>query len=97
MSIECGACGRKSTLWLCSPCQDELKEMLSGLPRWINHLEEAALGQTRLGESARRAPGDNRGPIPFNGRASELYDNVHDCLQRWTLAINHNYETLGES
>lgn len=95
MSIECGACGRKSQLWLCDQCERDLRDMLLGLPKWIEYLHDAAVGQTRLGESARRSPSDYSGPVPFNERASELYDNVHACLEQWVTVINCNYETLG--
>jgi hypothetical protein len=71
--------------------------MLTGLPRWLDFLADAATGQTRLGESARRSPGDKAGPLPFNGRASELYDDAHQLLEKWVQVINHNYETLGEA
>jgi hypothetical protein len=96
MAVECQSCGRKAQMYLCSPCEQELKETLEGLPRWLDFLHDAATGQTRLGESARRAPGDNFGPIPFHERASELYDNAHQLLEKWVQVINHNYEQLGQ-
>lgn len=65
----CTHCGRNSPdAFLCHDCQDDLADMLHGLARgrprktggheagWIDHLREAALGQTKLGETARRTP-----------------------------------------
>jgi hypothetical protein len=64
----CRNCSRAATLFLCPRCVGELRDMLTGLaiggpdanglraPGWIEHLREAALGQTRLGESGRRTP-----------------------------------------
>ena len=107
---ECSVCGGRATLFLCSPCQGELKGMLVGLgdhtvltnmitgdtavgPSWIEILEDAALGRTRLGESARRSS-ERGSPMLHNERASELLDNVHSMLLRWVEAVNVNAETL---
>jgi hypothetical protein len=56
--------------------------MLSELPRLTTHLAEAATGQTRLGEPARRSRSDEQ-PIRINLRASDLLDQVNGTLVRW--------------
>lgn len=102
---ECAVCSGRSELYLCSVCQSELKSMLRGLvvgqelPNgqrgigFIEALEDAALGRTRLGESARRSS-EKGSPMLHNERASELLDNVHSMLLRWVEAVNINTETL---
>ncbi|TDH48505.1 hypothetical protein E2F47_23605 [Mycobacterium eburneum] len=52
---QCRNCGADSSLFLCTRCTRELRDMLAHLPRWIGYLEDAVNGQTRLGESARRS------------------------------------------
>lgn len=107
--IDCEACGRKTQTFLCPTCQDELQEMLHGLASrtatnivtgdarpasgWIELLEDAALGRTRLGESARRST-EKGSPMLFHQKASELLDDVHGMLLHWVSAINVNAETL---
>jgi hypothetical protein len=79
---QCQRCsGRVHDAFICHPCQVELKEMLLGLPKWLGYLADAAHGQTRLGESARRS-GDLTSPMPCNLGASELYQQVHNMLSR---------------
>src|SRR5437868_450432 len=68
MSHPCRNCKRAATLFLCSRCTAELRDMLTGLAigqelpsghhgaGWIEHLRESALGQTKLGEAGRRTP-----------------------------------------
>ncbi len=56
-ATECRNCGRAAQTFLCPRCVTELRDMLTGLAHgWIQYLEDAALGQTKLGESARRTP-----------------------------------------
>ena len=105
MSLECGRCARTSQLYLCSTCVGELRDMLHGLAEgqklpngqhaagWLEFLEDAALGRTRLGESARRSTERNT-PIPVNLTASQLLTNTHEMLIHWTEQINTNFETL---
>lgn len=108
MSAQCQVCqGRTADLNLCSVCQSELRSMLVGLAvgqvlpngqrgaGWIEYLEDACHGKTRLGESARRSS-EKGSPMLHNERASELLGNVHDMLIRWVEAVNINAETLGE-
>lgn len=60
--MTCTACTGRATLYLCGPCQSKLRELLEHLPQWITHLEEAVIGQVRLGDggggrtTARREP-----------------------------------------
>jgi hypothetical protein len=61
---------------------------------WIEFLEDACHGKTRLGESARRSS-EKGSPMLHNERASDLLDNVHEMLIRWVTAVNTNTETLG--
>lgn len=100
---ECKNCGRKSQVFLCQSCRDELRSMLIGmaygqeLPNghraagFLEFLEDAALGRTRLGESARRSTEMNS-PVPFNSRASELLAAVHNTLTGW---CQHLIESRG--
>lgn len=108
---ECGACARKSQLFLCASCQNDLRDNLTQLARrtainsvtgetraaagWIELLEDAVLGRTRLGESARRSTERNT-PLPVNLGASQLLDNIHDMLTMWVGAINVDAETLSK-
>lgn len=62
MSAECQRCGAKSSLYLCGSHVEELREMLTELPRLMTHLEETALGQTRHGSSGRRGQRRDDGP-----------------------------------
>jgi hypothetical protein len=61
---------------------------------WLENLEDAAWGRTRLGESARRSS-EKGSPMLHNERASDLLENVHDMLLRWVDVVNTNAETLG--
>lgn len=62
-------------------------------PGWLEFLEDAALGRTRLGESARRSS-DLTMPLPVNLSASALLQQVHNCLARWVqeLCESHGVE-----
>jgi hypothetical protein len=78
----CQHCGsRANDAFLCRQCATDLREMLEGLPRWLAYLSDAAHGQTRLGESARRS-GDLTSPMPVHLGASALYRQVHNTLSR---------------
>lgn len=94
---------------LCGRCTTDLRDTLTLLarrtavnvttgehrpaPGFLELLEDAALGFTRLGESARRST-EHSTPLPVNLNASALYDDIHAMLQRWTQAINVSHETL---
>lgn len=115
----CQACQRKSDLYLCTDCQRDLHEMLQGLavgqahpngersPGFIEYLEDAKLGRTRLGESARRSNerttpllvrlGPDRNATretQWKGSPSELLDNLHETLMNWVAVVNTHTETL---
>jgi hypothetical protein len=106
--IQCQACaGQAADVNLCSVCQRELRDMLTGLavgqvlpngtraPGWLEFLEDSALGRTRLGESARRST-EKGSPMLHNERASDLYNNIHNMLQHWVEVVNLGAETLGQ-
>jgi hypothetical protein len=106
VSTQCQVCNGRSELHLCGVCQSELRSMLQGLAvgqelpnghrgaGWLEFLEDACNGKTRLGESARRSS-EKGSPMLHNERASDLLNNVHDMLIRWVETININTETLG--
>ncbi len=119
---ECDVCHAKSQLRLCARCQSDLRDTLTQLahrtatnhatgeqrpaPGWLELLEDARLGRTRLGESARRASEYSRPALArltdnkldsFGGSPRELLDNIHYMLTRWIIAINTTDETLSKS
>ena len=81
-TTKCQRCGARSTLFLCRTDTEALADMLDGLPRWIGHLTEAALGQTRLGDPQRRHRGDEQ-PMRYNPKAATLLQRVHATLGAW--------------
>lgn len=96
--MKCTQCQGNATLFLCKRCQYELHDMLHGLVAgepsangqpsagWIDYLDDAAHGQTRLGESARRST-EKGSPLMVNLRASELLTYAHSVLLEWTRDI----------
>ncbi|MEZ0366790.1 hypothetical protein ACAG26_24255 [Mycobacterium sp. pUA109] len=96
--MTCTVCTAKTDLFLCGRCKGELRSTLSGLvrgPAYTNghygagglaFLLQAAHGQTRLGESARRST-DKGSPMLCNLRASELLANVSNFLSTWIRDI----------
>jgi hypothetical protein len=78
-------------LFLCAPCIDELRDKLTSLPGWLEHLAEHALGLTRIGTASRRHRGDEQ-PMRYNPRASDLLDAVKNSLTTW---IRHICEERG--
>lgn len=105
--MTCEVCQAKSQLFLCNQHAAELRDMLEGLtgrtetdmltgethpgPGWLSVLEDSVLGETRLGESARRST-DQTSPLPVHLKASELLDDVRGTLGTW---IRHLCETRG--
>lgn len=85
-TTDCRRCGAAAELFLCKTCTDELHTILTMLPRWLAHLEEAATGQTKMGENAPRASSDEA-PIRFNGKASRLLDQAHGILVSWVREL----------
>lgn len=95
---QCQRCAGRAQLFLCSTCSNELREMLKGLAHgqklaggkfgsgWIENLQDAVLGRTRLGESARRSS-DRTTPLMVHLDASKLLDQVHATLIRWVQGI----------
>ncbi|BCP29590.1 hypothetical protein [Mycobacterium intracellulare] len=110
---KCQQCQRKTDLYLCTDCQQDLHDMLQGLAigqqlptgqhaaGFIEYLEDAKLGRTRLGESARRS-NERTTPLPvrpgpdgdWRGSPSELLDNLHTTLTQWVEVVNVRTETL---
>lgn len=106
---ECTVCSAKSQLFLCTRCQGDLRETLTQFAHrtatnpatgetrtaagWLEMLEDAALGRTRLGESARRSTERNT-PLPVNLGASAVLDDIHHMLIRWVGLVNVNMETV---
>ncbi|ORV92785.1 hypothetical protein AWC11_07215 [Mycobacterium interjectum] len=60
---------------------------------WIEYLEDAVLGRTRLGESARRST-DLTTPLPVHLGASELLGDVETMLAKWAAIVSTKTETL---
>lgn len=107
-TTKCKHCHRNSQLFLCEECQDKAEGMLRGMAAgwdvvndhktyrtasFLELLEDAVLGQTRLGESARRST-ERGSPMPVNLTASDELDNIHAMLTRWTTTLNTSAETL---
>lgn len=86
MSTQCQRCQAKSQLFLCGRHVTELAEMLTDLPRLAQHLDEAATGQTRLGERARRTRSDEA-PMRVNLRASSLAERINATVVRWAQQL----------
>lgn len=86
---QCQHCAAKSQLFLCQPHIDELRDMLTDMPRLTQHLTEAATGQTRLGERARRTSAQT--PLRINLKASDLLKHINLTLIRWTQNITDSH------
>lgn len=92
--VKCTICEAESQLFLCNRCTLKLRDMLTALargerrqtggytPGWIEHLAEAALGQTRMGEMARWFR-PAHAPLRFDSRASDQLGYVHSVLVEW--------------
>jgi hypothetical protein len=78
--MNCQQCSAKSQLPLCNTCQNELHDMLLGLPRWINYLADAIIGDTRMGDGGRRT-GSDEAPLKVNLKASRIADDIHTSLK----------------
>lgn len=78
---QCQACTRPANTYLCGTCTTELRDMLTGLPRWLDYLADAVNGQTKLGANDGPKPkGDDEQPMRINLRASGLAAAVHATL-----------------
>lgn len=62
---ECQACTAPTDVSLCGRCVTDLRDMLNGLPQWLEHLAETATGQTRMGDGGRSSTYSSR--YPLNG------------------------------
>jgi hypothetical protein len=102
--MNCSVCAAKcNNGFLCSRCQQDLKQLLDGLSignplgngrrsrPWLVSLADEALGDTRKGESARRAS-DRTQPMPFNENASTVALATKGMLGTW---MRHLCETRG--
>lgn len=86
---KCQHCERKTDQFLCSTCTNELRDMLTELPQWVEWLGDTALGHTRSGHTERRSKGETRllfepdtesGRRTRQERASELFAQIHNTL-----------------
>lgn len=86
MDVECTVkrCGTPSQRYLCQYHQDELADMILHLPQWLEYLDDARLGQTKLGESVRRST-DQTSPMPVNMTAGNLRTRIWDTLRDWNV------------
>ena len=103
--MTCENCGAKTELYLCGHCTAELRDMLHGLvygqdlpnqhqgAGFIEYLEDARFGRTRLGESARKSTEYSRPALAkltdddkdsFKGSPSELFTRIQNILLTWT-------------
>lgn len=62
---QCQQCQGRAQLYLCGQCTTELRDMLRGLPRWMRHLSEAAVGQVKLGEVGARGRSEPEGLVEY--------------------------------
>jgi hypothetical protein len=92
--MKCTQCSAKCGTYLCNRCQSQLRDWLTGMPRWLMHLEEAVTGQTRLGESARRSSEKGSpalcrlGPKgDFARSPSQLLNYTNSVLVEWVRDI----------
>ena len=99
---QCQKCAGRAQTFLCNTCTRELRDMLTGLHTgtgtnmatgerrpmagWLEMLQDAVQGQTRLGESERRST-ERSSPLMIHTEASRLLDNVHATLVRWVQDI----------
>ena len=92
--MTCTICAAATDLYACQKCVADIRSTLTGLIRgplldsghygagWLEALEDAAHGRTRLGSSARRSS-EKGSPMLCNLRASDLLGMVTDMLQTW--------------
>lgn len=86
--MNCANCDAKTAdTYGCNRCTAELRTMLTGLPRWLTHLEEAATGQTRLGESARRSTEKGSPALCRLGPKGDFRDSPGELLERASAVL----------
>lgn len=107
---QCQHCnGRANNAFLCRQCEHELRDMLTDLyertatnlatgetrpaPGGLELLHDEAVGDTQKGESVRHST-EFTSPMPCNLTASQLYDDIHNTLQRWSELVSLHTETL---
>jgi hypothetical protein len=93
MAIECQKCKGRAQLFLCPSCIVELRRQLLDMPRFVEHLKDSAIGNTRLSNDSYRQLGfESRTPI-FDDRATDLIDEIHRVLGQWArpMARTHGY------
>jgi hypothetical protein len=64
---QCHVCAAKSQLFLCRTDIGKLSEMLADLPWWLEHLDDAVLGRTRMGDGGKG--GTRREPFKGDDQA----------------------------
>jgi len=70
-----------------------LRRQLLDMPRFVEHLKDSAIGNTRLSSEWSRQLGfESRTPI-FNDKASVLADQIHNTLGQWSneIALRHGH------
>lgn len=91
--IDCTACGRKTQSYVCGTCCDEVGDLLTGLADgheltngdgrlsrpFLQNLQDAALGHTRHGESARRST-EKGSPMMHHEKSSNELLKIHNIF-----------------
>jgi len=82
----CENCHADSATYLCADCQRTLREHLLRAPTIVDYLHDAAVGNVKLGDNARRTPSDTKG-VQLNPKASALAAKLEDTLRGWAENI----------
>lgn len=91
--MECQKCAGKAQTYLCGNCAVWLRKQLLGLPTIIGHLNDAALGLTRMStEQSRQLGFASRTPV-FSDKASQLVAAIESTIGQWAkeIAVTHGY------
>lgn len=94
---ECTNCARKSDLYLCSTCINNLRTKLHDLPWHLDRLIETAIGQVRLSDNGRRSKRHNvlhgdddlAAHIEVFPRDADKPPTDRDHAARQKLALHH--------
>ncbi len=77
----CRKCGRKSEMFLCSGCVEELEISLDGLPWLLRQLEVTTMGHDRLSTGEVGKGSSHRSPL--NTDAMKLADKARNTISTW--------------
>ncbi|UVO12828.1 hypothetical protein NM962_01265 [Mycobacterium sp. SVM_VP21] len=100
MSHNCAIpkCDRTTRQQICRPCADELHDMLRALvageidrsgrqrPGWLDYLDDACSGQTKLGAQARHIT-EHDAPLPVNFNANALQRRTAETIVSWAIVL----------